>query len=133
VPVRKSLKLPDFCAGFELGIEPLAALVRRRDYRVLPRFPVVTQDICLRVPDTTSYAEVRAFVDERLGDHRPDQTYHTLAPVDLYQRADDASYKQITLRVAIASYERTLTDAEVAKLLDDVAEAAQHTLHATRV
>ncbi|HKU18560.1 MAG TPA: phenylalanine--tRNA ligase subunit beta [Candidatus Saccharimonadales bacterium] len=133
VLVRKSLKLPDFCAGFELGIEPLAALAANREYRALPRFPAVTQDLCLKVPAATTYAEVYTFTESQLHDHRPDQTHHTLTPIDNYQRQDDTAHKQITLRLSIASFERTLTDAEVAALLDHVADAAAGSLHAERI
>ncbi len=65
--------------------------------------------------------------------HRPDQTHYSLNPVDIYKRPDDPAHKQITLRLSIASYERTLTDSEVNTLLDHVAEAARQDLHAERV
>ena len=50
---------------------------------------------------------------------------HGLSPVDIYKRSEDGAHKQITFRLSIASYERTLTDNEVNKLLDEVAEAAK--------
>ncbi|HEX4662026.1 MAG TPA: hypothetical protein VH144_00255, partial [Candidatus Saccharimonadales bacterium] len=56
-----------------------------------------------------------------------------LSPVDIYQREDDQAHKQITLRFSLASYERTLTDDEVSKLLDHVAEAARNELQAERI
>lgn len=130
--VRRALKLPGFCSGFELG-PFLLQNGRGREYVQQPRFPKVEQDICLRVPADTSYQEVFDFVWGHLDQNRPDTTYHTLGPVDIYQRDDDPGHKQITLRLRLASFERTLTDDEVNKLLDGVAQAARDALQAERV
>ncbi len=132
--VLKALKLPKHTAGFELDYLALDAPAEARaHYNALPRFPKVEQDICLKVPASATYASVYAFVAEHLQTNRPDKTYHTLIPIDIYQRDDDPEHKQITLRVSIASFERTLTDDEVSKLLGDVAEAAAQTHHAERI
>jgi phenylalanyl-tRNA synthetase beta chain len=130
--VRKALKLPNFCAGFELFASALVS-DQRHAYVSLPRFPRVEQDICLKVPANTSYQQVFDLVWEHLIQNRPDKTYHTLEPVDIYQRDNDREHKQVTLRLSLASYERTLTDQEVAKLLDAVAAAAHEQLNAERV
>jgi phenylalanyl-tRNA synthetase beta chain len=133
--VRRALKLPAFTAGFELGLAPLAAHLKQTgsSYVQLPRFPAVEQDICLRVPADMPYAQVFSFVWGHIDANRPEQTYHSLGPVDIYQREGDPAHKQITLRLRIASYERTLTDTEVNALLDGVAAAAAETVGAERV
>lgn len=132
--VRKALKLPEYCAGFELGLQPLLDVVRQQEsYVALPRFPKVEQDICLKVSSDLPYKELFDFVWGHLNENRPDRTFHSLAPVDIYQRADDGAHKQITLRLELASYERTLTDQEVNSLLDRVAEAAKEKFAAERV
>ncbi|HUS26405.1 MAG TPA: phenylalanine--tRNA ligase subunit beta [Nevskiaceae bacterium] len=132
--VAKSLKLPAISAGFELGLEPLLhAGTAGASYVALPRFPKVEQDICLKVDAGKTYQEVYDFVSQHLGEHRPDKTHHTLTPIDIYQREGDTQAKQITLRLSIASFERTLTDDEVHALLDRVAQAAQEHLGAERV
>ena len=131
--VRRALKLPDCTAGFEL--DPLVFLrsAQKNDYVPLPRFPKVEQDICLKVPAETTYAAVFSFVWEQVGLACPENTVPSLGPVDMYRRADDAEHKQITLRLGVASYERTLTDHEVAAILDAVAAAAKDALQAERV
>jgi len=133
--VRRALKLPAFAAGFE--VDPLffyfASTTTKVPYRQLSRFPAVEQDICLKVPEGMPYAQLVQFVEEHLHQNRSDQTHHTLSPVDIYQRQDDLAHKQITLRLSLASFARTLTDQEVAKLLDQVAESAKTTLHAERI
>lgn len=131
--VRKGLKLPEHAAGFE--IDPLLFLqtVRRNDYVPLPRFPKIEQDICLKVSASTKYAEVFEFAWSEIGAACPENTVPSLSPVDIYQRDDDPEHKQITLRLGLASYERTLTDQEVAAILDKVATAAGEKLHAERI
>jgi len=132
--VLRALKLPAFCAGFELGLTPLMADAKETtSYVSLPKFPKVEQDICLRVPTETSYAAVYKLAEQTLETTCPQQTLFMLQPVDIYQRSDDESHKQVTLRLSIASFERTMTDDEVAKLLDDVAREAAETLAAERV
>lgn len=131
--VRKGFKLPLFSSGFEFDPALLLPGDSHNAYMRLPRFPKVEQDICLRVPAATPYQEVFNFVWNHLDQNRPDATYHSLGPVDIYQRADEAEHKQITLRLSIASFERTLTDDEVQTLLDAVAEAAKNSLNAQRI
>ena len=130
--VRRALKLPAMAAGFELYASALLQ-GKTQQYVQLPRFPKVEQDICLKVPMNVPYDELFRFVWTHLDQNRPDQTYHMLGPVDIYQRPDDTAHKQITLRLSIASYERTLTDSEVNTLLDRVADAAHEQLGAERV
>ncbi len=132
--VRRALKLPDYAAGFEIHLD----MVRSADksgtaYTQLSRFPSVEQDICLKVSADMPYAQLFQFVKEHLQQNRPDQTHHSLTPVDIYQRQDDKEHKQITLRLSIASFDRTLTDQEVNQLLDQVATVAKDKLGAERI
>jgi len=130
--VATALKLPACTAGFEIfgsalkkgGIKP---------YVQLPRFPSVEQDISLKVPLDVTFGELFDFVRAELTAAAPGQTRPTLAPVDIYQRPDDASHKQVTLRLTIASYERTLKADEVNALLDTVAHKASERFGAERI
>ncbi len=131
--VRKALKLPGYTAGFEL--DPLLFLQQPPSphYLPLPRFPSIEQDICLKVPAETTYQQVFETVWDSLSGQEPDTTFCKLSPVDIYQRPDDHKYKQVTLRLHVASYERTLTDDEVNKLLAHAAEQAKTALQAERI
>jgi phenylalanyl-tRNA synthetase beta chain len=133
VSVRKKLKLPDFAAGFEFDPLVLLQTETKHSYVALPRFPKVEQDICLKVSADVTYAQVFDFVWSELGNVCPENTLPALGPVDIYQREDDPSHKQITLRLGLASYERTLTDQEVAAMLDNITAAAHQKLNAERV
>lgn len=132
--VRSALKLPNYTAGFEVDTEVLQRIFAQSiDYKPLPRFPKVKQDITLRVPADLSFQELDAYVWTELGKVRPQHVLHTLTPVDIYQAEDDKAHKNITLRLSIASYERTLTDKEVAKLFDVVTTSAKDKFGAQRV
>ncbi len=133
--VRRQLKLPSHTAGFEIDLAALLAATQTvpPNYVALPRFPKVEQDICLRLPRDISYQSLFDLVWARVSDRRPDQTLVALSPIDIYRRDGDDAQQQITLRVSITSYERTLTDDEVARLLDDVAQAAREAFGAERV
>ncbi|HSX15380.1 MAG TPA: phenylalanine--tRNA ligase subunit beta [Candidatus Saccharimonadales bacterium] len=120
--VRRALKLPPFAAGFEVHLDVLSG--RTTDYQPLPRFPKVTQDITLKVAADLPLGELAAFVEAQLAGSQLGQVLARVEPLDLYQRTEDTAHKQATFRLSVASYERTLTDTEVNKLLDDVAAAA---------
>jgi phenylalanyl-tRNA synthetase beta chain len=131
--VAKALKLPDHSAGFETFMSLFTQNSTGTAYVALPRFPKIEQDICLKVPSETTYQDVFDFVWKEIEARKAPETLATLSPVDIYQREGDAEHKQITVRLSIASYERTMTDAEVSKLLDSVATAVAESLQAERV
>lgn len=131
--VLKALKLPAFTAGFEISVVPqLFGDVAGR-YQSLPKYPKVEQDICLKVSTSTSYQQVYDALDQALQETTPENSRYELSPVDIYQRQDDTEHKQITLRLAIASHDKTLRDSEVTDLLDRAAAAAHEQLGAERV
>lgn len=127
--VRKALKLPEACAAFEIATTHLQPAGPVITYRPLPRFPKVTQDISLKVAPEQSYQQVFDLVAAEVDKAKPDNTLAALTPVDIYQK--DA--KHITLRLSLASYERTLTDQEVNTLLEVAAAAAGVALGAERL
>jgi phenylalanyl-tRNA synthetase beta chain len=132
--VVRNLKLPARCAGFEIGLEPLGEIASfEPQYIPLSRFPKVEQDICLRVPAETTYAAVYDFVASELHENKPEHTVISLSPVDIYQRPEDPDHKQITLRLSVANYDKTLRDSEVAAMLDAVAAEAKDRLRAERI
>jgi phenylalanyl-tRNA synthetase beta chain len=134
---RKGLKLPEQTAAFELDLS-LVALAEQQgnvvSYVSLPRFPKVTQDISLKVVAKLPYRAVYDCAWNTLQDNDEATDLHmTLSPLDIYQREDDKEHKQVALRLTVASYEKTMTDAEVAAMLDAVASAVSDQLGAERL
>jgi len=132
--VRKQFKLPVHSAGFELGLPELMGTQHRvGSYVQLSRFPKIEQDICLKVPAQTTYQDVYNCVADTVTAQQSENTIASVVPIDIYQREDQPEYKQITVRVSLASYEKTLRDAEMARLLEAVTDVATQQLTAERI
>ncbi len=133
--VRKALKLPVYAAGFTVDQNELlkanGQYVSR--YRELPRFPKVEQDICLRVGVDVPFQNLLDLVIATLESDKPADTTFSVGALDIYKREDDTEHQQITFRVSLASFERTLTDQEMAKLLQQIADKAAETFKAEQV
>jgi phenylalanyl-tRNA synthetase beta chain len=134
-PVRISLKLPDFSAGFELGITQLLELAKpHSQYRPLNRFPSLEQDITLRIDSKTQYAKIEEFMRSQLGEAAKEHGYnYNLAALDIFQKEDDNAYKQISWRISLAHQKRTLTTEESNKLLDKIANEFIKEFNAERI
>ncbi len=132
--VIRNLKLPKFSAGFEVDTVALQKLIdKRTHYSQLPKFPKLFQDITLKVRASTKFSDVFDALNGELNNLKPDNTVIELSAIDIYEPDSDVSSKNITLRLEIASYERTLTDNEVNKLLDEASESVKESLQSERI
>ena len=133
--VTRSFKLPVYSAGFEIDLEELltAASNAPSSYSPLPKFPKVTQDITLKASATTSYQKIYNELDSQISNARIDNSYLTLSPISIYQASPTDKHKNYTFRIEIASYERTLTDKEINKMLDSVVAKLKNNLDVSRV
>lgn len=131
--IRKQLKLPEHTAMFELDVDQLMAKQSQAlAYSPLSKFPKIEQDMSLQVAASTSYNDVYDCITNALQIAKPDDTRADIEPIDIYQPSD-GSTKNITLRIKIVSFERTLQSGAINDLLDRVATAAHETLGATRL
>lgn len=131
--VQQALKLPPASAGLELDVLQLLKFGGGRPpYRALPEYPKVSQDITLKVPTATAASKVQELVDGELvrlgGDSRMSAEI-----TGIYQSKQDKAHRNITFRIEIANYQRTLTTSEVNDLLDAIAVTAKKQLKAERV
>lgn len=132
--VATSLKLPEFCSGFELHTDELLDLIAPLGYQPLNRFPSIDQDISLRLPAVTSYADAEDFLRSQLDTEAAKHGYNfAIEPVDIFQKPNDREHKQITIRIKLEHSERTLTMTETNKLLDIIAANAKAKLKAERL
>ena len=130
--VKKQLKLPDFCAGFEINLSLFTKLPQQQKYRPLSKYPASKQDISFVVKDSTAYDDLVLTVTGAVTEASEASGYWTsLQPVDIYQKPKQS--KHITLRLTIVHPDRTLTTQEVNSLLDDVAAVAEKKIGAKRI
>lgn len=132
--VRKAFKLPDYSAGATLDFHAITQLVELSEsaYKPLSRYPSVTQDISLKVISDVTYQKVFDLAQKTAVESH--QNYNVkLSPLSIYQAHNDSSHKTVTLRLEITSYDKTLTDNEVAKLMDKISEAESSDLNAVRI
>lgn len=126
--VRRALKLPVHTAGFEVSISAFVG-AQGAGYTQLSKYPSVEQDISLKVPATVTYDEVNELLAHELLSKA--DLSATLQPLDIYQKED--THKQMTFRLTVANYDKTLKREEVNAMLDRAAEIASKKLKAERL
>lgn len=127
--VARALKLPSYCAGFEVGLD-LFADAEGTFYTELSRYPSVSQDISLKASGDQSYRPVFDELQASLANLADEQLQTRLEPIDIYQK-DDA--KHFTFRLTATHYQKTLQNQEVNALLDTLADRAKQALGVERI
>jgi phenylalanyl-tRNA synthetase beta chain len=130
---RRSLKLPQFCAGFELDSRALFKAQGGSCYTPIPRFPKVVQDITLRVPEGVTYQQLHDVASQTLSEGDVSIGFWQLGLPRIYQPTDDTAHTHITLRLWVSDYDKTLKTEAVHGLLENVAERATKQLGAERL
>jgi len=129
--VMKAFKLPAYCGGAELFLNSLAS-IEPKEYVPLSSYPSISQDICLEVSYDKLYAEVHeniySAIESQAGEVQVD-----LQLIDIFSSPEISGKKRITFRVNVFSYERTLQEDLVSKLLDAVAENMANRVGSVRI
>jgi phenylalanyl-tRNA synthetase beta subunit len=99
----------------------------------LPRFPGVKQDMTIKVKADLPFAEIYEAVDKAYGANGIDDTLIDFEPAGIYQSEADQAHKNLTFRFTTTGLNRTLTDKEVANMLDAVAAELKGQIGADRV
>ncbi|MFI5270596.1 MAG: phenylalanine--tRNA ligase subunit beta [Candidatus Saccharimonadales bacterium] len=132
--VIKLLKLPSFSAGFEVKTDVLGRLISDvQKYVPLNRFPSVKQDITLEVSSDASYKSITDFLDKSIESKRIKDSLSRYELLDIYQDEKDQDHKRFTFRFNITGTNRTLTDKEVNKFLDEIAFLSEKEIGARRI
>jgi phenylalanyl-tRNA synthetase beta chain len=118
---KKSLKLPEFTSGFEITLNLFDLQSSKTKYKNLPKFPKIHQDICFRVPSQLSYTNLFSALWDEIEKNKPDNTYFELGALDIFKKPDQEEFKQITFRLLISAYDRTLTTDLINELVSKVA------------
>lgn len=119
--VTRSFKLPSSTAGFELDSRAMfdAKLPAGSSYTKLSRYQGTARDICFKVDASTEYAAVTTSAEGAL---KNTAVEWSLEPVDIYM-PDDATTKNITIRINLTAHDHTLTSDEANQLMEQVSQA----------
>jgi phenylalanyl-tRNA synthetase beta chain len=118
--VQKHFKLPEFTAGFEINPQAVLGAVAQvgQQYQALSRYPGTERDITFQtaadVPFETIINQASAVLAET-------DLLTTVTPLDIYQ-ANGSEEKNNTIRIALVSYNKTLTNEEVTAVINTVIE-----------
>jgi phenylalanyl-tRNA synthetase beta chain len=129
--VKKSLKLPDFCAGFELQIDQLKT--KQNSYTPLSKYPKVQQDMSLKVPNNIAYGDLFDLLKTVTEKLKPASSIVEIEPLDIYQPKTDKTLKHVAFGFTVLPYERTMKASEVNELLDHIATGAKQKFGAKRI
>lgn len=130
--VRSGFKLPDYTAAASLDLEAFVELAARdrQVYKPLSRYPSTSRDVSLRVPGTTTY---RAMYDTVMQAVKQYDTLDIQTALTTIYQPEGADRKTFTFHLDITSHERTLKDADITPLIDDIAARASRALQAEMV
>lgn len=119
--IQKSFKISEYSAGFELDVRQLSENIgdEARHYQPLGKYPGAERDICFQVDQSVTY-ECLVTAAQKVLDASELRTL--LAPLDIYQ-PDGSETKNITVRVFLASYEKTMTNEEVSAVISKISDA----------
>jgi phenylalanyl-tRNA synthetase beta subunit len=128
--VRKSFKLPGQSAGFEIS---LSAILEKKsnesNYVPLSKYPSTHQDLTLQVDSETEYQSVKGCIESVLKDTK----YQCqVEPLSIFQKEGETT-KNVSFRITLSHYERTLNTKEVNSLISKIAATASNKLKAKQV
>lgn len=112
-------KLPDRLGYLELDFKQLLAAAREPAYRPISRFPAITRDIAVVLPEKVTWAEVAEAIG-RIGLASDVQFLS-----DYYGDDVGAGNKSLAVRLVIASMQKTLTDQEADQRVEKIFQTLQ--------
>jgi len=114
--VGATLKVEGRLVAFEIDIEPVLALSRNPRAQPLPRFPAVERDLAVVAEEHVTAGSLLAAIKESAGD-----LLENARAFDEYHGSQvPEGHKSIAFTLTFRSPERTLTDAEVDKVLTEI-------------
>ncbi len=130
---KQALKLPEYCAGFEIDTDLLRELIKPKKYEPLSTFPGTQQDITFEVDGKTSWSQLNNLLQAEMSVAKAESGYqYSVEPLDIYQ-AEGSDKKRLSLRINLSHPNKTMKTEEVNLILDQISKVAHETLQATRI
>jgi phenylalanyl-tRNA synthetase beta chain len=128
---RKSLKLPTYCAGFELDTDLLQKSLKTSTYTQLSNYPETSIDVTYEVKSSISWGSLEKFLEAELAVARAQDGYSTgLVPLDIFQ-PEDSKKIRYSFRLILAHPHKTMKKQEATNLLDAINKSAHEKLGTT--
>ncbi len=119
--VAAYLKVEGRLVAFEIDVEPVLAGARIPRAQPLPRFPAVERDLAVVVEEHVAAGSLLAAIKESAGD-----LLESARAFDEYHGSQvPEGHKSIAFTLTFRSPERTLTDAEVDKVMTEIRSALE--------
>jgi phenylalanyl-tRNA synthetase beta chain len=114
--VTAGVKLEGRLVAFEIDVDPVLAVSRIPRASPLPRYPSVERDLAVVVDETAAAAAVLAAIKESSSD-----LLESVRAFDEYRGSQvPEGHKSVAFTLTFRSPERTLTDAEVDKVMSEI-------------
>jgi phenylalanyl-tRNA synthetase beta chain len=126
--VIKNFKLPEYIAGFEIDTRALfeASKSAGKTYKPISRYPATERDICFKVGQSIDCDQIVNLVIDVL--NKTDlQT--SVEVIDIYKK-ENQDTKNITIRIKLVSYTRTLIGEEINIVINNVVNSVIEKLDA---
>lgn len=115
--LARSLKLPAYCAGFELDVVKLFNLKSGSGYEPIPQHPSVKQDLTLDVAIDSQYSQVFKALSTNLTNLTEAKGYtYKIEPVSIFVPEDRQS-KKFSFRIELWHPRKTLTSQEASAIV----------------
>ena len=119
--VAASLKVDGRLVAFEIDVEPVLTMAHLPKAKPLPRFPAVERDLAVVVDEHLAAGALLVSISEAAGD-----LLQTARAFDEYHGAQvPEGDKSIAFTLTFRSPERTLTDAEVEKVMAEIKQTLE--------
>lgn len=118
--VEQNLKLPRNSAGFELSTESLMNAKTASDYKPASEFPSSNQDITLKVAKNLPVVEVESIIENSL---KNTGLWYRFKLISIY--SDNDTHKNVTFRITMADYKKTLTTEDLNKIIKGIVKATK--------
>jgi phenylalanyl-tRNA synthetase beta chain len=130
--VVQALKLPEYCAAFEIDTDLLQEYLQENAYRKLSTYPTSTQDVTFEVENTVGWGELHALVKAELEVLHAEGYDYTLSALDIFA-PEDSEKVRISFRIELAHHEKTMKSSEVTEVINQISEAAAEKLKAVKI
>jgi phenylalanyl-tRNA synthetase beta chain len=117
--VSKKFKLPAYCAGFEINVNNALTEIKKINYQIKSKFPAVTQDITISLPETILYSTLESALKSVIPKFLSAELSVSYECIDIYQQSNKVNY---TFSLKYINNERTQTIKEVNSLTEKIVQ-----------